>query len=38
VARWDVGGGAPAWARVAAVISLTCWIGAIACGRLLAYL
>jgi hypothetical protein len=38
VAGWDVGGGAPAWARVAAVISLTCWIGAIACGRLLAYL
>jgi hypothetical protein len=38
VARWDVRDGAPAWAQVAAVISLTCWIGAIACGRLLAYL
>lgn len=38
VARWDVGGGAPTWAGIAAVISLTCWVGAIACGRLLAYL
>ncbi|HSB40547.1 MAG TPA: hypothetical protein VLK28_01855 [Methylomirabilota bacterium] len=38
VARWDAGARAPAWAGIAAVISLACWIGAIACGRLLAYL
>ena len=37
VIRWDVGLGPPAWARVAATVSLACWIGAIACGRLLAY-
>jgi hypothetical protein len=38
VGRWDVGVGAPGWARVAASLSLACWIGAIAGGRLLAYL
>jgi hypothetical protein len=38
VAGWDVGVGAPAWAGVAAVVSLACWLGAITCGRLLAYL
>jgi len=38
VARWDVGVGIPARVRLAAVVSLVCWIGAIACGRLLAYL
>ena len=38
VARWDVAAATPTWARVAAVVSLTCWAGAIACGRLLAYL
>jgi len=38
VLRWDVGLGTPAWARLAAVLSVVCWIGAIACGRLLAYL
>jgi hypothetical protein len=37
VIRWDVGSGPPAWARVAATVSLAGWIGAIACGRLLAY-
>jgi hypothetical protein len=38
VTRWNLGAAAPTWARVAAVVSLTCWIGAITCGRLLAYL
>lgn len=38
VARWDVAAATPGWARLAAVLSLTCWTGAIACGRLLAYL
>jgi hypothetical protein len=38
VAGWDVGAATPAWARVAAVVSLVCWTGAVACGRLLAYL
>lgn len=37
VARWEVRAATPAWARVAAVTSLACWIGVIACGRLLAY-
>ena len=37
VAGWDVGRGTPVWARTAATVSLACWIGAIACGRLLAY-
>ncbi|MEX2220484.1 MAG: hypothetical protein WEG40_01685 [Candidatus Rokuibacteriota bacterium] len=37
VARWDVAAGTPAWAKSAAVVSLACWIGAISCGRLLAY-
>lgn len=37
VARWNISAGAPAWARLAAVVSLACWIGTIACGRLLAY-
>ncbi|HEY7437327.1 MAG TPA: hypothetical protein VIE41_19455 [Methylomirabilota bacterium] len=38
VARWDLTSSTPAWPRMAAGISLTCWAGAIACGRLLAYL
>jgi hypothetical protein len=38
VIRWNVAAGAPTWARAAALISLTCWVGAITCGRLLAYL
>jgi len=38
VARWDVAAGTPTWAKLAAVLSLACWTGAIACGRLLAYL
>jgi hypothetical protein len=37
VARWEVRAATPAWARLAAVTSLACWIGVIACGRLLAY-
>jgi hypothetical protein len=37
VARWDTGGAAPVPARVAAVLSLVLWTGAISCGRLLAY-
>ena len=37
VARWDVSAGTPAWARLAAVLSLGCWTATIACGRLLAY-
>jgi len=37
VARWDLRSATPAWAKAAAALSLTCWIGAIACGRLLAY-
>jgi hypothetical protein len=38
VVRWNVSASTPAWARLAAGISLACWVGAIACGRLLAYL
>jgi hypothetical protein len=38
VARWDVAAATPPWARVAAIVSLCCWTGAIVCGRLLAYL
>jgi hypothetical protein len=37
VARWNVEASPPAAARLAAVLSLTLWTGAIACGRLLAY-
>lgn len=37
VGRWDVGVGTPGWARFAATLSLACWVGAISCGRLLAY-
>ena len=37
VARWNVDAPAPPAARLAAVLSLTLWIGVIACGRLLAY-
>jgi hypothetical protein len=37
VARWNVDAPAPPAARVAAALSLTLWIGVIACGRLLAY-
>jgi hypothetical protein len=38
VAGWDRRSPTPARARVAAVTSLACWAGVIACGRLLAYL
>ena len=38
VARWNLAADTPAWARIAAGSSLGCWAGAIACGRLLAYL
>lgn len=38
VTRWNLSAATPTWARVAAVISLACWVGAITCGRLLAYL
>jgi hypothetical protein len=34
---WNVGASAPAWAKATALVSLLCWSGAIACGRLLAY-
>jgi hypothetical protein len=37
VASWNISAGTPTWARLAAMVSLTGWIGAIACGRLLAY-
>ena len=37
VGGWDVGTTTPPWARTAALVSLLCWSGAIACGRLLAY-
>jgi hypothetical protein len=37
VPGWDVRTATPLWARIAAVISLLCWSGAITCGRLLAY-
>ena len=37
VIRWNVGLDTPTWARLTATVSLVCWIGAIACGRLLAY-
>jgi hypothetical protein len=37
VLRWNIAADTPAWAKVAAMVSLVCWIGAIACGRLLAY-
>jgi hypothetical protein len=37
VARWNVDTPTPPAARMAAVLSLTLWIGVIACGRLLAY-
>jgi hypothetical protein len=38
VARWNIAAATPVWARGAAGLSLACWAGAIACGRLLAYL
>ena len=38
VPRWDVHAPAPPWAKLAAVLSLLCWTGAITCGRFLAYL
>ena len=38
VASWDVNATAPAPAKLAAILSLTCWTGVIGCGRLLAYL
>lgn len=37
VARWDVAADPPAWARIAAVLSLALWTGVVSCGRLLAY-
>lgn len=37
VASWNVAAATPTWARLAAVLSLACWAGAISCGRLLAY-
>jgi hypothetical protein len=37
VSRWDVGAAAPAAARIAAALSLVCWLAVISCGRLLAY-
>lgn len=36
-ARWDVDAMPPAGVRVAAVVSLAAWTGAIVCGRLIAY-
>lgn len=38
VQQWELHTPTPLWARAAAVVSLACWTGAIACGRLLAYL
>jgi hypothetical protein len=38
VAGWDRGVRVPGPARLAALLSLFCWTGVIACGRLLAYL
>lgn len=38
VAGWDVGAATPPGARLAAALSLVCWTGAVACGRLIAYL
>lgn len=37
-AAWDVGAGAPIFARLQAALSLLLWIGVISCGRLIAYL
>ena len=37
VASWNISAGPPPWPRLAAMVSLTCWVGTIACGRLLAY-
>ena len=37
VFAWDLDIAAPPSARAAAVVSLVCWAGVIACGRLLAY-
>lgn len=37
VGRWNVAAPTPAWAKVAAVLSLLLWTGVISCGRLLAY-
>jgi hypothetical protein len=36
VEPWELHAPTPAWAKVAAGVSLVCWTGAIACGRLLA--
>lgn len=38
VAEWNVGLSAPVPARLAAVVSLLCWLTALVCGRLLAYI
>lgn len=35
--RWDLGSPTPRGARVAAAVSLTAWAGAVAAGRLIAY-
>jgi hypothetical protein len=37
VYRWNVAVPTPAWAKVAAVLSLLLWTGVVSCGRLLAY-
>ncbi len=37
MAAWEVGRTAPPAARAAACVSLVCWLGVIACGRLIAY-
>jgi hypothetical protein len=38
MAQWDRGVPSPPRARLHAIVSLTTWMGVIACGRLLAYL
>jgi hypothetical protein len=38
VDRWDSGAATPALAKIHALLSLSIWMGVIACGRLLAYL
>jgi hypothetical protein len=37
VYRWNMAVPTPAWAKVAAVLSLLLWTGVVSCGRLLAY-
>lgn len=38
VAAWETGARVPFAARAAACVSLGCWVGVIACGRMIAYL